>query len=139
VSDDPERINAPGTAKVVDYAYRIIQLLADRADSLTYVVQAVRAPVAGSGTRPYLGSVPDMAGGDVSGQRISDVTPGSPGHKAGLRAGDVIVEFGGKAVTDLQSYSDALSAHKPGDTVTIVVIRGERRMTLTATLGARGG
>jgi len=138
-SDDAVRINAPGTAKVVDYAQRVIRLLADRADSLTYVRQAERPVVAGSGTRPYLGSVPDMAAGDVPGQRISDVSPGSPGDKAGLRAGDAIVEFGGKAVTDLQSYSDALGAHKPGDTVTIVVIRGERRVTLTATLGARGG
>ena len=35
----------------------------------------------------------------------------------GLKAGDVIVEFGGKPVKDLYQYSDALYAHKPGDEV----------------------
>jgi S1-C subfamily serine protease len=50
-----------------------------------------------------------------------------------------VVEFGGTRVTDLQSFSDALSAHKPGDTVTVVVVRGTARVTLSVILAARGG
>lgn len=137
-TDDVEHINAPGTARVVEYAARLVRILADRRDSLTYQRQAQPAPVMGSGTRPYLGSIPDMTAGDVPGQRIADVTPGSPGDKGGLKAGDVIVEFGGKAVTDLQTFSDALAVHKPGDTVTVVVLRGQQRVTLSITLGTRG-
>ena len=80
-----------------------------------------------------------MAAGETAGQRITGVRAGSPADKAGLQAGDVIVELGGKAVKDLYSYTDALYAHKPGETVGIVVVRKGERLTLQATLGTRGG
>ena len=51
----------------------------------------------------------------------------------------MIVEFGGVVVKDLYSYSDALYAHKPGDVVKIVVLRGRARLELSVTLGRRGG
>jgi serine protease Do len=57
----------------------------------------------------------------------------------GLKAGDIIVEFGGKPVKDLYQYSDALYSHKPGDEVSVVVLRGSERVTLKVKLGKRGG
>jgi S1-C subfamily serine protease len=53
-------------------------------------------------------------------------------------AGDIIVEFGGKSVKDIYEYTDAIGAHKPGDVVTVVVLRAGTRLALTATLGKRG-
>jgi putative serine protease PepD len=50
----------------------------------------------------------------------------------------VIVRFGGREVKDLYSYSDALYAHKPGDQVEVVYLRGGQRRTTTVTLGTRG-
>jgi len=67
------------------------------------------------------------------------VRPGSPAEVGGLRTGDIIVELGGTPVTDLYSYTDALYAHQPGAVVTIVVLRGDARVTATVTLGKRGG
>ena len=57
---------------------------------------------------------------------------------AGLRAGDIVVEFDGKTVSDLQSYSDALYARSPGDEVDVVVLRGSERLRLRVRLGRRG-
>ena len=57
----------------------------------------------------------------------------------GIKAGDVIVEFAGKPVKDLYQYSDALYAHKPGDEVTVVVLRDGQRVSLKVKLGKRGG
>jgi len=67
------------------------------------------------------------------------VRAGSPADSGGLKAGDVIVELGGKAVTDLYTYTDALYANQPGDRVTIVFLRGAQRDTVRVTLGRRGG
>jgi S1-C subfamily serine protease len=92
-----------------------------------------------TGSGVYLGSIPDMAGGDVPGLRLTGVTSGSPADVGGLKAGDVIVEFDGKPIKDLYSYSDALYARKPGDEVVIVVIREGQRLTRRVTLGKRGG
>jgi serine protease Do len=79
-----------------------------------------------------------MAANDVVGMRLMGVRPDSPADKGGLKTGDVIVEFGGRAVKDLYSYTDALYAHKPGDVVKIVVMRDGKRVELNVTLGKRG-
>jgi putative serine protease PepD len=79
-----------------------------------------------------------MSGGDVPGLRLAGVRAGSPADVGGLKAGDVIVEFGDKPVKDIYSYSAALYGHKPGDRVTIEYLRDGERRTTSVTLGTRG-
>jgi hypothetical protein len=138
-TDDADKINAGGEARVVELALRVARAIADRPSHLTFVRLAppVRAGPSGEGRQAYLGTVPDMAPGDKPGLRLTGVRPGSPADLAGLKTGDVIVELGGAPVKDLYSYSDALYAHKPGETIKIVVLRGTERVTVTATLGRR--
>lgn len=140
-TDDVDKINAGGEATVVDIAERVIRDVADRPARITFFRVPSKPTVAASssGSDVYLGSIPDMAAGDVKGERLTGITAGSPADKGGLRAGDVVVEFGGMAVTDLETYSAALYAHKPGDVVQVVVLRDGQRLTLTVTLGRRGG
>ncbi len=139
-TDDVARINAPGEARVVDLAQRVVRTIADRPARLTAV--KVAAPVASAGSRQgsntYLGTIPDMSAGDAPGLKLSGVRDGSPAALGGLMAGDVIVELGGKPVKDLYGYTDALYAHKPGDVVKIVYMRGTERRTADVTLGKRG-
>ena len=62
---------------------------------------------------------------------------GSPAEKAGLKGGDVIVEFAGQKIVNIYDYTYALDAVKIGQPVTIVVERDGQRATLTATPEAR--
>jgi S1-C subfamily serine protease len=125
----------------VDLAAAVIRAAADRATRPTFVRMAPppRTMTTREGAQVYLGTVPDMAAGNVPGLKLTGVRPGSPADAAGLKAGDLIVELGGVAVKDLYSYSDALYSHKPGDKVTIVVLRDGKRVEASATLGRRGG
>lgn len=141
-TDEADKINLAGLARVVTFAERITRALGDRPARLTFV----RAPVAAapqSGSRQpsqvYLGSIPDMGANDVAGLRLSGVRAGSPADSAGLAEGDVIVELAGKAVKDLYTYSDALYGLQPGATVTIVYLRGGERRSTKVTLGRRPG
>ena len=94
-------------------------------------------PVAtGGGYGPYLGTIPDMVPVD-SGLRLTGVREGSPAAIAGIRGGDVVVEFGGNQVGDIYTYTYALQEHEPGDSVEIVVLRDGERLTFTAVLGDR--
>jgi len=142
-TDDVDRINAAGEARVVALALRVARTIADRPARLTFTRTVTTQRMAmgdpTAGPRPYFGSIPDM-GSDIAGMRLSGVTPGSPADRAGVKAGDVVVQFGDAAVSDLYSYTDALNAHKPGDVVSVVVKRGPNgeRVTLTVTLGTRG-
>lgn len=141
-TDDAALVNYPGLVRVVAYAERVARNLADRPDRLPAIRSAQPAPVAGSsrtsGGAVYFGSVPDMGAGDGKGMRLSGVTPGSPADKAGIRTGDVVVEFGGTPIADLYAYTDALRSHQPGDSVKVVVLRDGQRLEMTAVLAARG-
>ena len=138
-SDDAAKINAAGAAKVVALAERVVRQIDARNARLTFVRAAPNAVAQrGGGSQVYLGSIPDMAAGETPGLKLTGVRAGSPADSAGLKSGDLIVELAGKPVTDLQSYSDALYANKPGDEITIVVVRNGQRMTVTARLGKRG-
>jgi len=139
-TDDADKVNGAGIARVVSLAERITRDIADRAEPLTFVRAVAAAPTMSSreGTSAYLGSIPDMGATEVTGVRLTGVRAESPADKAGIRAGDIIVEFGGKPVKDLYAYTDALYAQKPGDVVDVVVVRGTERLKLKVTLGKRG-
>jgi aminopeptidase YwaD len=139
-TDDAFKINFAGAARVTALAERVVRELDRRATRLTFVRSTTPAPVAGArtGSSVYLGSIPDMSAGDVKGLRLTGVRAGSPADSAGLKAGDVVVEFAGQPVTDLNTYSAALYARKPGDEVDVVVLRNGERLTLRVRLGKRG-
>jgi Zn-dependent M28 family amino/carboxypeptidase len=140
VGDTPDKINAAGEARVVALAERALRDIADRPTRLTFVRAPSSAKMSSSnGSNVYLGSIPDMAGSETPGLRLSGVSAGSPAEVGGLKAGDVIVVFDGKPVKDLYEYSDALYSHKPGDEVDIVVLRNGQRVTVHVKLGQRGG
>ena len=138
-TDDADKVNAAGIARVVSLAERITREIADRPQPLTFVrtVAASSTMSTRDNTSAYLGSIPDMGATDVKGVRLTGVRAESPADKAGLKAGDVIVEFAGKAVNDLYAYTDALYAQKPGDTVDVIVLRAGERVAVKVTLGRR--
>ena len=63
---------------------------------------------------------------------ITAVTKGTPAEKAGLKAGDVIVQMAGKAVKESDDVHEALAALKEGDVLDITVVRHGKRQTLKA-------
>ncbi|WP_338671591.1 trypsin-like peptidase domain-containing protein [Streptomyces sp. SCSIO 30461] len=67
------------------------------------------------------------------------VTPDGPAAKAGLKAGDVITKFNGKAVDSGPTLISEIWNHKPGDTVTVTYKRDGKESTVDLTLGERKG
>ncbi len=138
-TDTWEKINAQAAAQMLEVVARVTERLCGPEAKPQYVkVQMPQQPaVAGSaGSGAWFGSVPDM-GESKDGFRVSDVMKGSPAEEAGLKGGDVIVEFDGKPITNLYDFTYALRTKKPGDTVVVKYRRsGEVRET-KATLRSR--
>ena len=138
-SDTADKINTGGAVKVLSLVYRLMDRLADEPQKLAYVevqqpAQASRG--SGGGYGPYFGSVPDFRD-DIIGVLFSDVVTNSPAAKAGLKAGDTLVEFGGKAILSLNDYAFVLRQKKPGDIVPVVVKRDGKDLKVNVTLEVR--
>jgi serine protease Do len=104
----------------------------------------------GKVTRGYLGIniqplTPELATefglpDESSGVLVGGVAPKSASDKAGLKDGDVIIEFNGKKVSDPRNLQLMVAQVAPGTKVTLRVLRGETghratERTVTATLG----
>jgi hypothetical protein len=141
--DDWQLVNGPGIGRVEALATGVARRLAGSADAepaaLTLVEQEQPAPGGEERDRgygPYLGTIPDMSPRDF-GLRLTGVREGSPAERAGLQAGDVVVEFDGNEIADIYAYTYALRDHEPGDVVSITVERDGKRVTVQAVLGER--
>jgi S1-C subfamily serine protease len=60
----------------------------------------------------------------VFGAIIGEVSPGSLGEKAGLRAGDIITEVNMRRISNADDLQKALAGLKTGNIVTIMFLRG---------------
>ncbi len=67
---------------------------------------------------------------DGAGALVGDVTPNSPAEKAGLKSGDVVLEFNGKQVTDSRHLKLEVARTSPGETVPVKFLRDGATKTL---------
>jgi S1-C subfamily serine protease len=86
--------------------------------------------------RVFLGTIPDYAT-EVVGVKLAGIPSGSPAEKAGLKGGNIIVEFGSQKVSNIYDYTYGLDAAKIGQPVDIVVMRDGQRVKITVTPEAR--
>jgi serine protease Do len=100
----------------------------------------------GTVSRAWLGvtlaeMTPELAEGfglrNADGVIIQSVLKNEPADKAGLRRNDVIVEFDGQPVADMQKFRLKVADTEVGRTVPVVVIREGKRMTVSVKLGPR--
>ncbi len=72
---------------------------------------------------------------DLNGALVESVEPGSPGSKAGFRAGDVVRTLDGKQVTSPSSLRYSVASMSPGTEVKLGILRNGKPMTLSLRLG----
>jgi hypothetical protein len=133
-TDDWEKVNVEGTRRVADLVEKLVVELAMSPERPEYIAVAGTAQIAQrDGARPYFGSIPDF-GSDQPGYSLAGVGAGSPAQKAGLMAGDRIVQIGPHPVKNLEDFDLALRRFSPGETVDVMIARGPEKLTLKVTL-----
>ncbi|HEX5433488.1 MAG TPA: trypsin-like peptidase domain-containing protein [Candidatus Angelobacter sp.] len=110
-----------------------------------------RYPTLGVRTLPIGPELADQMGlAADSGLLVMQVVQGSAADRAGLRGGterayigntpialggDLIVAIDGQPVTDQQELSHMMQQHRAGDTVTVTIYRGKKKMDIRVVLG----
>ena len=136
--DTPDLLNYEGMEKITKFLSLIARGLAITVEEPDYLEpQKPQELSTRAGLRAYLGTIPDYGEGSVPGLKISGVSKGSPAEKAGLTAGDIIVELAGRKIENIYDYTYAIDAVKIGQTTSIVVIRDNNKIELEIVPGSR--
>ena len=140
-SDTWEKINGEAAARLLNVVASAAVAIADAPERPQFVTVVESNPHSGvtgggGGYGPYFGSIPDF-GQTENGVKFSDVKPGSPAAKAGLRGGDVLIQFGDKPIKNLYDFTDALRRSKVGEVVHVTVLRDGKELKVDVKLEQR--
>jgi S1-C subfamily serine protease len=100
----------------------------------------------GEASYPYIGIEyqpisPDLAAqNDLPvdyGAYVLATVQGGPAEQAGIRRGDIILSIGDERIQGQTTFTEALFAQSPGDTVTVTALRGNEELQLEVTLAGR--
>jgi serine protease Do len=95
-------------------------------------------------SRPFLGISYQAVSPDIAaayhlpvqwGAYVTRVSSGSPANNAGLQVDDIITSIDNIKIDETHNYLNVLYTHKPGDQVTLGVMRNGSEITLQITLG----
>lgn len=101
---------------------------------LSMLALADGAPYVGMGLQPPakdLCAYLDIEGG----AQVAQVYPDSPAAKAGVKAGDIIVSWNGKAIGHPQDVVKIVKSAKPGDKVNTEALRKGKKLSITLVVG----
>jgi hypothetical protein len=130
-SDDAQLINYTGEASIVRYIAEIVKAIPAQQANLAFT--KTREQSMGTGRfKVSMGIMPDytFAG---TGVRADGVIDGRAAQKAGLQAGDIIVQLGEHLVTSVETYMQALNRFEKGQATTVTVKRGSEVKELPLT------
>jgi hypothetical protein len=137
-TDTKDKINYEGEVEVLDLVRRSIDAIQSKPDRIAFSLVPEDTTKKVGTFKVYVGGVPDY-GYDGEGLKISDITPGSPAAKAGLKAEDIVIKFADIEIKNIYDYTGALGKFKPDDVVDFKVRRGKEILTIAVTLGKRSG
>jgi peptidase M28-like protein/PDZ domain-containing protein/PA domain-containing protein len=134
-SDDLVRFEERGTAQVVALCVDFIARAQRRGGELAFI-EPPKDPNAQGGRRGFdvrFGSRPADYG-ETGGLTLAGVSPGTPAERAGLMAGDTLLEVGGVKIDGIQDFVYVLRTHKPGDVVKTIYLRDGNEESVLVTL-----
>ncbi len=127
-TDDADKINYAGQLQVVNFIQALLAS-SNKKGKLPFSKTRETQMNAKSTFKVSLGIMPDYTYSGP-GVRADGVTEGRAAQKAGILAGDIIVQIGDYTFDDMQSYMQTLNKFNKGDSTTVKVKRGTTEFTV---------
>jgi hypothetical protein len=131
-TDTWEKINYKGMVEISALIFKVAEALANDSARLEFKEAGPKEEVNRYPRRRgvTLGIMPDFAGVIKNGLRADFVTPGKPAALGGMQKGDIITFINGKQVNNIQDYMFRMGQLKHGQTISVEVLRGGKKMVL---------
>ncbi|MBL7747678.1 MAG: M20/M25/M40 family metallo-hydrolase, partial [Chitinophagaceae bacterium] len=128
-SDDADKINYVGEQIIIGHILKVIEALNNRG-KLAFTKTRETQTTTSARFSVSMGIMPDytFAG---TGVKADGVTDGKPAQKAGLKAGDIILQIGDYTTASLENYMQSLGKFKKGDKVKVKYKRGTEVLETT--------
>jgi len=134
-ADDVETLNISGEKIIADYAYDLIADLASRTQTFAFQEAGPKGPPqSGKRGKVKMGIIPDFAAAKSNGFLLGGIVPGGPAARAGMQTGDVMIALEGQLVMNVYDYMSRMAEVKPGQRVTVEVLRGDEKLILIVEL-----
>ncbi len=130
-TDDAEKINVEGEKEILELIIRLVENL-DKQPKLTFLATKNKSMGSARAFKVTMGVMPSYTSSE-EGLKVDGVTEGKPAQKAGIVAGDVIVQIGSYQIKDMQGYMDALGKFEKGQVVPVKLKREKEIITLNVT------
>jgi aminopeptidase YwaD len=128
-TDDDDKINYTGEQVILQQMLGVIEALNNKPRlAFTKTRETQTSTTARFGVT--MGIMPDYTFSGT-GVRADGVTDGRPAQKAGLKAGDIIIQLGDVNVSSLENYMQALGKFKKGEKAKVKFKRGNEIMETT--------
>ena len=129
-TDDSNKVNYRGMKVISDLVHPIMEEFANTPEKLVFQpVELEEQSMPAVKMKVTLGVMPDYAH-EGDGLKIDAVIDNRPGEKAGMLAGDIVIDIGGTAIKDIYTYMEILSKLDSGDKVEVKVLRNDSEMVL---------
>lgn len=125
-TDDADKINYTGELQVVKYIYSVLEKT-DKQGKIAFTKTKEEAMSGNMSYKVALGIMPDYTFSGT-GVRVDGIVDGKIAQKAGIKTGDILVQLGDQAFTDLQTYMQALNSFNKGDTTKVKAKRGKEEL-----------
>lgn len=136
-ADVASTVNAAGAVQVLDLVKDLAIKFATEYDPLKFVRNTQGGGGSRVGARVRLGIMPGEYGeNEKPGVLVANVSEGTSAAEAGIRAGDILIAWNGEPMEGPRNLGTFLRAHKPGDVVTLTLLRSGETMTVPVTLKA---
>jgi C-terminal processing protease CtpA/Prc len=130
-SDDADRINYEGMVRILRHIERTVDGL-NQEPKLAFLKTRETQTTTTARFSVTMGIMPDYTYSG-KGVRADGVSEGKPAQKAGIRAGDIVLQVGDYSISSMESYMQTLGKFKKGETIKVIYQRGEETKEVNVT------
>lgn len=127
-SDDADRINYKGMVQILKHVSQVVEG-ANEKGKLAFLKTREAQTTTTARFSVSMGIMPDYTYSG-NGVRADGVTEGRAAQKAGLKAGDIVLQIGEYKVSSMESYMQTLGRFKKGDKTKVIYQRGAEQFTV---------